>query len=123
MLQTNPVPFDIIGFPEIAFPIGFQPHAASGREVPIGAIIGGRPYQEDRLLALVGAYQTATDWHLRRPADPAPVTPAARAAKRPRLTAEDVEELTSSPPAAPSLAQTRRPLAKPSSRVARRRCH
>ncbi len=94
VLQTNPVPFDIIGFPEIAFPIGFQPHAASGREVPIGAIIGGRPYQEDRLLALVGAYQTATDWHLRRPADPASVTPAARAAERPRLTAEDVEELT-----------------------------
>ena len=78
VLQTNPVPFDIIGLPEIAFPIGFQPNAASGRDVPIGAIIGGRPYQEDRLLSLVGAYQAETDWHLRRPADPPPV--AARAA-------------------------------------------
>ena len=95
VLQTNPVPFDIIGLPEIAFPIGFQPNAASGREVPIGAIIGGLPYAEDRLLALAGAYQAATEWHLRRPADPAPAA-AARAAlaARPRLTAEEVEVLT-----------------------------
>jgi Asp-tRNA(Asn)/Glu-tRNA(Gln) amidotransferase A subunit family amidase len=92
VLQTSPVPFDIIGLPEIAFPIGFEPHAASGRDVPIGAIVGGQPYAEDRLLALAGAYQAATDWHLRRPEDPAPAA-AARAA-RPRLTAEDVEVLT-----------------------------
>jgi Asp-tRNA(Asn)/Glu-tRNA(Gln) amidotransferase A subunit family amidase len=91
VLQTNPVPFDIIGLPEIAFPIGFQPNAASGREVPIGAIIGGKPYEEDRLLSLVGGYQEHTDWHLRRPADPEPV---ALRAERPRLTAEEVEELT-----------------------------
>ena len=92
VLQTGPVPFDMIGLPEIAFPIGFQPNAASGRAVPIGAIIGGQPYAEDRLLALVGAYQAATDWHRRRPADPAAAV-ASRAA-RPRLTAEDVEVLT-----------------------------
>jgi Asp-tRNA(Asn)/Glu-tRNA(Gln) amidotransferase A subunit family amidase len=92
VLQTSPVPFDIIGLPEIAFPIGFEVNAASGREVPIGAIVGGQPYAEDRLLALAGAYQAATGWHLRRPADPAPA-PAARTA-RPRLTAEDVERLT-----------------------------
>jgi len=92
VIQTGPVPFDIIGLPEIAFPIGFQLNSASGREVPIGAIIGGQPYAEDRLLALVGAYQAATDWHLRRPADPA-AAPAARA-DRPRLTAEEVEEQT-----------------------------
>ncbi|MGH2945689.1 MAG: amidase [Solirubrobacteraceae bacterium] len=92
VIQTGPVPFDIIGLPEIAFPIGFQQNAASGRDVPIGAIIGGQPYAEDRLLALVGAYQAATDWHRRRPTDPAAVV-AARA-ERPRLTAEDVERLT-----------------------------
>jgi amidase len=92
VVQTGPVPFDIIGLPEIAFPIGFQPHAASGRDVPIGAIIGGQPYAEDRLLALVGAYQAATDWHRRRPADPA--TAVAARAGRPRLTAEEVEQLT-----------------------------
>ena len=94
VLQTNPVPFDIIGLPEIAFPIGFQPHTASSREVPIGAIIGGQPYAEDRLLALAGAYQAATAWHLRRPADPAPAPAARAAADRPRLTAEEVERLT-----------------------------
>jgi Asp-tRNA(Asn)/Glu-tRNA(Gln) amidotransferase A subunit family amidase len=95
VLQTGPVPFDIIGLPEIAFPIGFQPNAASGREVPIGAIIGGQPYAEDRLLALVGAFQAATDWHRRRPADPAPAALArVAAAERPRLTAEEVERLT-----------------------------
>lgn len=95
VVQTGPVPFDIIGLPEIAFPIGFAPNAASGREVPVGAIIGGQPYAEDRLLALVGAYQAVTDWHLRRPADPAPAA-GARAARagRPRLTAEEVERVT-----------------------------
>jgi Asp-tRNA(Asn)/Glu-tRNA(Gln) amidotransferase A subunit family amidase len=93
VLQTSPVPFDIIGLPEIAFPISFQPHAASGREVPIGAIVGGQPYAEDRLLALAGAYQAVTDWHLRRPEDPAPAA-ARAAAERPRLTAEEVERLT-----------------------------
>lgn len=31
------------GLPEIGFPVGYQPHAASGREVPIGAIVGGQP--------------------------------------------------------------------------------
>ena len=65
MVQTSPVPFDIIGLPEIAFPIGFN---AGG--LPIGAIIGGRPYGEQRLLALAGAYQAVTDWHRRRPPDP-----------------------------------------------------
>jgi Asp-tRNA(Asn)/Glu-tRNA(Gln) amidotransferase A subunit family amidase len=94
VLQTGPVPFDIIGLPEIAFPIGFQPNAASGREVPVGAIIGGRPYEEDRLLSLVGAYQAATDWHLRRPADPDAGLAARALAGRPRLTAEEVEEQT-----------------------------
>jgi Asp-tRNA(Asn)/Glu-tRNA(Gln) amidotransferase A subunit family amidase len=94
VLQPDPVPFDIIGLPEIAFPIGFQPHAESGRDVPIGAIIGGQPYAEDRLLAVVGAYQAATDWHERRPADPAPTAARRSAAERPRLTAEDVERQT-----------------------------
>lgn len=94
VLQASPVPFDIIGLPEIAFPIGFELHAESGRDVPIGAIVGGQPYAEDRLLALAGAYQAVTEWHLRRPADPAAATLArAAAARRPRLTAEEVERV------------------------------
>jgi hypothetical protein len=88
------VPFDMIGLPEIAFPIGFQHNSTSDRQVPIGAIIGGRPYAEDRLLALVGAYQAVTDWHLRRPADPVVALAARAVSERPRLTAEEVEEQT-----------------------------
>ena len=94
VVQTSPVPFDILGLPEIAFPIGFQPNAASGRDVSIGALFGGQPYAEDRLLALAGAYQAVTDWHERRPADPAPATVARAAASAPKLTAEEVERLT-----------------------------
>ncbi|MFF3654629.1 amidase [Streptomyces olivochromogenes] len=86
LLQTGPVPFDILGLPEIAFPIGFD---AGG--VPVGAILGGQPYEEDRLLEVAAAYQAVTDWHTRRPADPVPAAARLRAAiARPRLSAEEV---------------------------------
>ncbi|GIG89928.1 amidase [Plantactinospora endophytica] len=99
VVQTGPVPFDILGLPEIGFPIGFT---AAG--VPIGTILGGLPYGEERLLSVVAAYQEVTDWHWRRPADP-PAVAAARSARgtlaapapdesRGRLTAEQVAELT-----------------------------
>ncbi|MEU2613136.1 amidase [Micromonospora sp. NPDC007271] len=92
VVQTDPVPFDILGLPEIAFPIGFT---AAG--VPIGTILGGLPYAEDRLLSVVAAYQATTDWHLRRPADP-PAVAARTREEAPtevlRLTAEQVAELT-----------------------------
>ena len=84
VVQTSPVPFDILGLPELALPIGFTD---SG--LPTGAILGGQPFAEDRLLSIAAAYQAVTDWHRRRPADPAPV--AARRAAR-RLTAEEVVE-------------------------------
>ncbi|MFF4875168.1 amidase [Micromonospora sp. NPDC000668] len=90
VVQTDPVPFDILGLPEIAFPIGFT---TAG--LPVGTILGGLPYAEDRLLSVVAAYQAVTDWHLRRPADPA--TAAARGAapaEALRLTAEEVAELS-----------------------------
>jgi Asp-tRNA(Asn)/Glu-tRNA(Gln) amidotransferase A subunit family amidase len=97
VVQTGPVPFDILGLPEIGFPIGFT---TDGR--PIGTILGGQPYAEDRLLMVVAAYQAVSDWHWRRPTDPpAPAdgTPSTRttasaasasAADRGRLTATDV---------------------------------
>ncbi|MFC0528897.1 amidase [Phytohabitans kaempferiae] len=88
VVQTGPVPFDILGLPEIGFPIGFT---AAG--VPIGAILGGEPYAEERLLSVVAAYQAVTDWHWRRPPNPpAAGGPALRSAMpdRGRLTAEDV---------------------------------
>ncbi|MEV6168784.1 amidase [Streptomyces sp. NPDC051954] len=84
VLQTGPVPFDILGLPEIAFPIGF---GANG--VPVGAILGGQPYEEDRLLEVAAAYQAVTDWHTRRPADPATTARTKAAVARPRLSAEE----------------------------------
>lgn len=92
VVQTSPVPFDIVGFPEIAFPIGFQVDATAGMDVPIGAILGGMPYAEDRLLSLVAAFQDVTDFHLRRPPDPVLASPSLRAASAVlRLTLEEVE--------------------------------
>ncbi|WP_232549284.1 amidase [Propioniciclava soli] len=70
VLQTDPSHFDRIGLPELALPIGF-----SSGGVPIGAILGGQPFSEDRLLAVAAAYQQVSDWHLRRPADPADDNP------------------------------------------------
>jgi hypothetical protein len=88
VLQTGPVPFDIIGLPELAFPIGFSPTG-----VPIGTILGGLPYAEDRLLSVAAAYQAVTDWHTRRPADPPADATGARVA-RPRLSADEVTLLS-----------------------------
>ena len=88
VVQTGPVPFDILGLPEIGFPIGF-----TSAGVPIGTILGGEPYGEDRLLSVVAAYQAVTDWHWRRPVNPPAAGPAAlRSATgdRGRLSAEDV---------------------------------
>jgi aspartyl-tRNA(Asn)/glutamyl-tRNA(Gln) amidotransferase subunit A len=85
LLQTSPVPFDILGLPELALPIGFE------AGVPVGAILGAAPYEEDRLLEVAAAYQSLTSWHFQRPPDPSPAplahpfaTPA-----RPRLTPEE----------------------------------
>ncbi|MBO1330858.1 amidase [Streptomyces sp. VRA16 Mangrove soil] len=83
LLQTGPVPFDILGLPEIAFPVGFS---AAG--VPAGVILGGQPYEEDRLLEVAAAYQAVTDWHTRRPADPAAFK-ARTARASVRLSAEE----------------------------------
>ncbi len=69
VVQTEPFPFDMIGLPLIAFPIGFE-SASAGVERPVGAMLGGQPYAEDRLLALAAAYQAETDWHRRRPPEP-----------------------------------------------------
>ncbi len=87
VVQTSPVPFDILGLPEIGFPIGFT---TAG--VPIGTILGGEPYAEDRLLSVVAAYQAVTDWHWRRPPNPPTSASAFRssAPDRGRLTAEEV---------------------------------
>lgn len=66
--QDSPIPFDIVGLPLITFPVGMV--ESRDGPLPVGGMLGGMPYAEDRLLSLAGAYQTVTDWHRRRPADP-----------------------------------------------------
>jgi Asp-tRNA(Asn)/Glu-tRNA(Gln) amidotransferase A subunit family amidase len=83
VVQSSPIPFDILGLPELALPIGFTP---DGR--PTGTILGGPPFAEDRLLSIGAAYQSTTDWHHRRPADPTGTTHRSEI----RLSAEDVLE-------------------------------
>ncbi|MDT8342037.1 MAG: amidase [Longimicrobiales bacterium] len=64
----SPIPFDIVGLPLISFPVGMTGSGPAAR--PVGALLGGMPWAEDRLLAVAGAYQAVTDWHRRRPPDP-----------------------------------------------------
>ncbi len=94
LLQTSVVPFDILGLPELGFPIGFTTATATAPAIPVGAILGGAPYEEDRLIEVVAAYQNVTSWHLRRPADPAVMGVARRQARPLALTPEEVAEIT-----------------------------
>lgn len=95
IVQTGVTPFDSVGLPLIGFPIGFGPAPAPlppDRKVPLGGLLGARPYGEERLLALVAAYQAVTDFHLQRPPDP-PVSVSTFGAAAPLiLTAEEAEQ-------------------------------
>jgi aspartyl-tRNA(Asn)/glutamyl-tRNA(Gln) amidotransferase subunit A len=101
LLQTGPVPFDILGLPELGLPIGFTAVGANPA-VPVGTILGAGPYEEDRLLEVAAAYQAVTDWHTRRPADPAPNAPTATRAAMATATAAAPLRLTPEEAAATS---------------------
>jgi len=91
VVQTSPIPFDIIGLPLIGFPIGFE--ASEGVDTPMGAILGGLPYAEDRLLSLAAAYQQVTEWHTQAPGEPSTFGGApAPAGGRGRQDVQDVME-------------------------------
>jgi amidase len=55
-------PFDMSGHPTLTLPGGFTAHG-----MPVGFQIVGRAFDEAAILAAGHAYQSATDWHLRRP--------------------------------------------------------
>jgi aspartyl-tRNA(Asn)/glutamyl-tRNA(Gln) amidotransferase subunit A len=63
--------FDSVGFPLLCMPIGFGRETNTGNQVPRGVVMGARPFGEERLLAVAAAYQAVTDFHTRRPPDPA----------------------------------------------------
>jgi Asp-tRNA(Asn)/Glu-tRNA(Gln) amidotransferase A subunit family amidase len=98
VVQTSPIPFDIIGLPLITFPIGFRNGPArEGREparLPVGALLGGMPFAEDRLLSMAAAWQSVTDFHRSRPPEPVvdEPAPAGREAAPLRLDVLDVWE-------------------------------
>ena len=72
---------DRIGLPMMAFPYGMGVDSTTGLAVPRGATIAAAPFGEERLLAVVAAYQAITDHHLRRPPDPSgPAAAGARVA-------------------------------------------
>ena len=56
--------FNLCGFPAISIPTGFS---TSPPGLPIGLQIAGRPFQDALVLALAYAYESATDWHKRKP--------------------------------------------------------
>jgi len=94
VLQSSHLAFDMVGLPLLALPVGVR--RMEGIELPVGALMGAGPFGEERLLALAAAYQAGTDWHLRRPPDPAPAEEARLtgpgAPSRGRLDVEDVAE-------------------------------
>jgi amidase len=55
------VPFNVTGSPSITFPVGLHDG------LPLAAQLVGRHFEEATLVRAGGAYQSATDWHLRRP--------------------------------------------------------
>ncbi len=58
----NCCPFNLAGIPAVSIPCGF-----THENLPIGLQIAGKALDEARVLRVANAYESATDWHLRRP--------------------------------------------------------
>jgi aspartyl-tRNA(Asn)/glutamyl-tRNA(Gln) amidotransferase subunit A len=70
VLTSGSDAFDGTGMPVLCMPIGFRTEEDSGRTVPVGTVLGGRPFAEERLLAVAAAWQAVTAYHTVRPEDP-----------------------------------------------------
>ena len=62
--------FDGVGLPLACMPIGFDTDETTGARVPRGVTLGAPPFGEERLLAVIAAYQAVTDFHRERAPDP-----------------------------------------------------
>lgn len=56
--------FNLCGFPAISVPCGFS---SSPPGLPMGLLISAKPFEDAVALALAHAYESATDWHKKRP--------------------------------------------------------
>jgi Asp-tRNA(Asn)/Glu-tRNA(Gln) amidotransferase A subunit family amidase len=97
VLGANVGEFDGIGHPLCSFPIGFGTDTTTGLTVPRGAILGGSPFGEERILSVICAYQALTDWHTRRPPDPTIAAPPPPAAARVELFSAQEATMTTVP--------------------------
>jgi aspartyl-tRNA(Asn)/glutamyl-tRNA(Gln) amidotransferase subunit A len=60
--RSNMPPFNLSGLPALALPCGL-----SRAGLPLSLQLAGRPFDEATVLRAGHAFQTATDWHCRRP--------------------------------------------------------
>ena len=60
--------FNTCGFPALVLPMGFSTAPAG---LPLGLQIAARPFDEESIYAAAQAFESATEWHLKRPALPA----------------------------------------------------
>ena len=73
-------PVSLTGLPALSVPCGF-----TSTGLPIGLQVVGRAWEEGRVLGIGHAYQSATDWHRRRP----PLAPGTTIDDAPAPTAPD----------------------------------
>jgi aspartyl-tRNA(Asn)/glutamyl-tRNA(Gln) amidotransferase subunit A len=57
--------WNLSGFPAVSVPCGFSKDPAG---LPIGLQVSGPPFADALVLAIAHAYESATEWHTRRPA-------------------------------------------------------
>ncbi|MGR9092379.1 MAG: amidase [Gammaproteobacteria bacterium] len=62
-LLRNTEPFNLTGLPALVAPCGFD-----GEGMPVSLQIAGPAFEEGRVLNVIHAYQTVTQWHEQRPA-------------------------------------------------------
>jgi len=56
--------FNVCGFPALVLPMGFSSNPAG---LPLGLQIAAKPFDEETIYAAAQAFESATEWHNRRP--------------------------------------------------------
>ena len=62
--------FEGVGLPLACTPVGFDTDETTGARVPRGVTLGAPPFGEERLLAVIAAYQAVTEFHRETAPDP-----------------------------------------------------